>query len=243
MNIRQKCSTFGAFTLIELLVVTAVFAVLLALVAPSLKRLHLSALQAKSLSNLQQLGGAQFAFSDDFNFLTPYHRKGADTFHKPVPPLIVDSATSIWPITMMPYLGNQAELFWRPDTDIEAISTNLSFEEKDRFLETKDYAPYIIKCGYWMNAGEQSKAPFAISFLPENKPYIFNMTRVMFPSQCIGLTGGYGWFSRDNVTKLWNGNRNHLWADGKMDILWLDGHVNLQYPEDLLEKNFNVHHK
>ena len=218
-----------AFTLIELLVVIAILLTLVALLGPSFKRLHLRALQAKGLRNLQQMGGAQFAFSDDFRFLTPYIRAGVNDFDKPIPPNNITSG--YWPITMMPYLGNQVDIFWRPDTDPEPT---INTKEADRYIEYKQYAPFVIKLSYWMNCNH-AKAPFAVSFRQIDKPYMYNIGRVSLPSHCIGLTGGVAWTINDD--------RNHRWEDGKTDILWLDGHADFQYLEDILNKNYSFDYK
>jgi len=89
-----------AFTLIELLVVIAVIAALASLMIPSMSSSRERARMSYCANNLNQLGKALVAYTDEHN--------------DRLPPVSINTSASAWDMALMPYIGWATNLFCCP---------------------------------------------------------------------------------------------------------------------------------
>jgi prepilin-type N-terminal cleavage/methylation domain-containing protein len=225
------------FTLIELLVVIAIIGILASLLLPALSNARDRARSMTSLSQERQVFQAIALFELDTNELPRFSRGYVNLYDVYIPPgnHIVGSAPgvpSLWTLSLLPYVGYQTEIFWRPDQNPDATAASSYPESEQYYIESCpiDGTNYAYGVGYWLNAAGDYIRPFTVSY---NSPW--DPTRssdISQPSECIGITGGYAWGHQG----LWI--RNHVWRSGSCDILWMDGHATMTRPGDVSAENW-----
>jgi prepilin-type N-terminal cleavage/methylation domain-containing protein/prepilin-type processing-associated H-X9-DG protein len=138
-----------AFTLIELLVVISIIAILAALLLPSLARAKSSALRAKCMSNLHQVGVALRLYIDDFQKYPTYGWNG--------PTAIRVDRSVYWDNKILPYAGGNQGVFLCPANTAAQnnVATNWTFPDTDQ--------PWV----WWPNASYGYNVLGANPILPE----------------------------------------------------------------------------
>lgn len=228
-------NTDEAFTLVEVLVVIVIIAVLTALLFPALFSATTRSQQTKSSSNLRSIGVAMLSFANDNNGHPPAAR-GTLKYNG-------DAFNVWWAVHLMPYVGNNAEVFSHPKTEKEILDPAAYDPRSNTQL-------YI---GYWINAGvdglisfPHGPVPFWLTAIAQGR----NPHRLSYfqnPMNTVGLIEGIG----GEPSNGWNPGSNDEWRSGlndkyyqwgnnKFNVLWMDGHVSLESPESLEESDFLI---
>lgn len=223
------------FTLIELLTVIAIIGILAAILIPTVGAVRRKAHQAKSVSNLRQLGTAIRAFAGDNKEILPSANYNTS-----------NSGGGSWDEVILPYLGYKMaqdgtvspaaeELFFRPGDKAEpnAASARRSYA-MPRGAITRPNA------GYWIGIHDTNQ-PFYRRGTP--------LSKVLTPSQVILLTlrrnngnnsfvGSWTFADIGDVqAQIVEPEKTDPLSGGSLEFLFVDGSVKVLKPEDTWGKS------
>lgn len=187
----------AGFTLIELLTVIAIIGILAAIVIATVGKVRRNAYQSRSTANLRQMGAAVQLYAAD--------RKGA----LPVWRDYAGAGTPWWKM-LLPYLGNNKEIFHDPGhaeydpTTEETLHTNFSYGWN-----------YEVT---GRHVGEEGKADHLI-----NISKVSDQSRTLMIS-ISAATESYAFISY-NDNPAWGKAPDPNRYNGKAPSVFLDGHV------------------
>jgi prepilin-type N-terminal cleavage/methylation domain-containing protein/prepilin-type processing-associated H-X9-DG protein len=219
------------FTLIELLVTITIIVVLAALSFVGITRAREAAHRSGSAANLRQIGVTMIAFSADNNGFLPATRKSNGTF---------------WPELVWSSLPSP-QVYLRPGTRKQPINPSKNdgdgyFALPDNAASTPEKQP--IRWNYVINGGA-STLPFSETAETADLPGTLArglsrpLIQIEDPSRTIMFADGNGAFWINGEAKT-NSNRIYKWKNGKSNILWFDGSVQMLSPKELRPEHFTA---
>lgn len=215
------------FTLIELLTVIAIIGVLAAILIPTVGMVKRKANQAKSVSNLRQLGNAMRLFANDNKDYIP-----AANYN------LSDSGGGSWDELLFTYLNVKRDA----DGNVPPAAESIFFHPSDKAAPNSQKA----RRSYAMPRG--NTAQNWIGRPDINRPFYrrgANLARITAPSQIILLTtrrnngdnsfaGSWTFANIDNIqTEIVDPEQtDKLNGGGSLEFLMVDGSVKVMRPED-----------
>ncbi|MEN8661485.1 MAG: prepilin-type N-terminal cleavage/methylation domain-containing protein [Lentimonas sp.] len=254
----NQCSdraTRGGFTLIELLVVIAIIGILAAILVPAINLSRQSALSAKSVSNLRQIGVAIMTRMSDNEGRFPI------TFG----PQVVDGPNLLWSHEVAPYISGVEQ----PPSGTEAFGLVQSLWPI--FISPTTIAPGVVDSSapyldstYSMNGNLNQIVDVSGTILSRGLPAI----RVANPAETVLLVDGGQWAEGSqadaNTGRVFaetqgsttpeqpiaviepGANRLFGWGtvayrdQGRAATLWCDGHVSHMEKGAFRHKHFVI---
>lgn len=229
--IQKNSKVRRGFTLVELLVVIAIIIILAALSFMGVGRAREIAQRAGSAAKLRDLSVAITGFTADNSGFLPATRKSGGVY---------------WPQIIWPNIPS-SQAFLRPGTKDRPIDptrneTNGYFAMPDNAAMTPEQQP--IRWNYVINGGA-AHLPFsevaATDALPATAARGLSrpLMQISNPSRTVMLADGNGafWLNGDAKT---NSPRIHKWSNGKSNILWFDGSVQMLSPRELRAGDFSA---
>lgn len=218
------------FTLVELLVTITIIIVLAALSFMGITRAKEAAQRSGSAANLRQFSAAITGFAADNNGFLPATRNGS----------------SYWPQFLWPNLPSTG-VYLRPGTKNSPISASKNdgdgyFAMADNSAMTPEKQP--IRWNYVINGGAPTLPFSELGADGKALPGIASglsrpLMQIANPSRTIMLAEGNGAFWINGEAKT-NCSRMRKWSNGKCNILWFDGSVQMMSPKDLRPDHFTA---
>lgn len=206
-NTRVKVSHY--FSLIEMIVVIAIISVILSILTPSLKKIHLSSQRAEAIHNLKTVYQAQMLYTEDYQGrIVPLRAQNVG--YSPLP---TDWRNNLH----QHYLGKPGVTFLH-----NPVFGNQSHLESHLDIKTKATFAMNTRVGYRPK--------------PYNFQGPTTMSEVVFPSDTYlmgdGLVVNSPWFT----AQIWPGQlplfQNNPFGDGRRLFTYFDGKVDiLEYYE------------
>lgn len=214
-NAQSGTSKSAAFTLVELLVCAAIIGILTTLLIGIFRHFRMGAHGAQCISNLRQIGLANIAFSNDYNGYIAVG-SGPGTLG---PPDNMPVARRYWWWRLMPYLGADPEA---TDTPCPVMIC-----PGDPAKGGEGYANYESQSPIWKRSyGINSFVVKSnVNGLPPKK--IIEIPR---PSKT-AYVGDIAWYLPSLNTHYirdispWIDGMPTNWHDGRVNIVFLDAHV------------------
>lgn len=222
------CARRG-FTLVEMLVTIAIIVAIAVLSFMGITNAREAAQRSGSAANLRQIGVTMVAFASDNNGFLPATRKSG----------------TYWPQLVWAGLESH-QVYLRPGTRNRPINSN---NDGDGYFALPDSAAMTpqelpIRWNYVINGGAPTLPFSEVGTDGKPLPSIANglsrpIMQIMDPSRTIMLAEGNGAFWINGEAKP-NCNRIRKWSNGKSNILWFDGSVQMLSPKDLRTEHFTA---
>lgn len=222
--------TSQGFTLVEMLVTITIIVVLAALSLVGITRARESAQRSGSASNLRQLGVTMVTFASDNNGFLPATRKGG----------------TYWPQLVWAGLESP-QVYLRPGTKDRPIDPAKNdgdgyFALSDNAAITPEKLP--IRWNYVINGGAAALPFSELGADGKALPGIANglsrpLMQIEDLSRTIMFAEGNGAYWINGEAKT-NSNRIRKWSNGKSNILWFDGSVQMLSPKELRPEHFTA---